>query len=381
MKSAIVAAALLLASAVVGAEEVQLDVTVNCVPGVPDQLRTAVLALRTAGRLDGPNVITVNGVCQETAAVPIDQFERLTIQAGSAGAAIVSTSIGAAVRIANSRDITLSGLDISGAARAGVNIIQSLEVEMDGCNIHDNGRNGVSAFGTAELVFSGGSSSHNALHGFAIGDSRLAIDSSDVSRNGGNGIVAIDASKVDASGLTVKDNAGFGVIARHASNLNISSSTVTGNALAGIRVSETSHGELFDGNVVRNNGTSTGDAGVYVSENSDVFFDGPNDVSANTGDGIHGSAGAVLSSQGANTISGNGRDGIRLDRGSFEQFFAPDSFADNAGANIRCDSVSWIAGDSGAKNRVECRRVEDIGENRGLPGHTRALREELSRRQ
>ena len=109
------------------AEEFELDVVVNCDPASVNQLRAAVVALRDAGRLDGPNVITVNGLCHETGPVPIDQFERLTIQAGPAGGGIASTSTGAAVRIFNSRDVTLSGLDISGATRVGLNITSSTQ--------------------------------------------------------------------------------------------------------------------------------------------------------------------------------------------------------------------------------------------------------------
>jgi hypothetical protein len=38
--------------------------------------------------------------------------------------------------------------------------------------------------------------------------------------------------------------------------------------------------------------------GIYVSEKGEIFLDGPNDISHNTGHGVRGTAGAAISARG-----------------------------------------------------------------------------------
>lgn len=335
------------------------DLTVDCDAAKVGQVRNAIFSLSS---LEGPHSITINGTCREPGPVPIDQRERLTLLAGPAGGAIVTANHQfAAVRISQSSNITLAGLDISGGGN-GINVYDSTQVDLESCNIHDNLRSGVVVFHGSRLDFNGGSVNHNGRNGFGVGEGHLTIDSTDISGNAWSGISASDTSAVTASNLTLRDNGTYGVIVFHVSELVLTASTVTGNGNAGIRVSETSHGEIYGGNVIRNNGRANGDPGVYVSEQGEVFLGGA-DISGNAGDGVRGTAGATLSGEGGNTITGNGRDGIRLDRGSFEQFLATDTFSGNARANIRCDSVSWIAGDPGTDKRVQCRRVEALDDD------------------
>jgi hypothetical protein len=343
------------------------DITIDCNRG--QSLRAAVLSLS----LEGPNSITVHGTCHESHPVAIFLRERLTIQDDGAGAAVVAADHGRpAINIVGSQNIFISGFDISGG-RNGVNVTQSRRIELDNCKIHDNARNGLVVNSGAELDFSGGAVSHNARNGVVVAESRLGIDTVEIAANGSGGLGASDASSVMANALNVHDNAGTGVIVFHVSDLNLGGSTITGNGSTGLRISETSHGEIF-GNVIRNNGRADGQGGVYVSEKGEIFLDGPNDISNNAGHGVRGTAGAAISGEGSNTISGNSGDGIRLDRGSFEQFFAADSFSGNGKANIRCDNTSFIAGDPGTRVKVFCKRAafeddDDGGEGEGHRRH------------
>jgi hypothetical protein len=244
-------------------------------------------ALATLTR-QGPNTITISGLCSE--AVVIDGFSNLTL-AGNPGAAIndptpLDPNDNNLVEVRNSANVTLKGLTLSGgstgvfcgnfatchlmdltlqnAALYGVSYNRSGGVISGTTLIQNNGIAGVLLTQAANVrIVSPGAIQNNAGPGlFVFGNSVLVLAGAVVANNGGHGLL-VDASFIRSLGSTITGN-GLPGVALTTSVAKFEEheaapvgNTITGNAGPGVRVSSLSHAS-FDAGVAHN---VTGNAG------------------------------------------------------------------------------------------------------------------------
>ncbi len=211
----------------------------------------------------GPNTITVSGVCHEN--ILIQGMDRLTLITKK-GASITDRSNGslAVVDIEDSQRVTLQGFTINGGAQGILCSTASL-CYLTGNTIQGPGRFGVNVVRSSR-AFLESNVIQNWARGAFIDRGAEVFSSNDIIRgNGGSAIVVINRSYFETLNSTL-DNNGFGIEAG-GSGVYLAGGTVSGNTTDGVRVFAASEA-IFSGPTI----TANGGVGVKVKDSSFAAF-------------------------------------------------------------------------------------------------------------
>jgi hypothetical protein len=341
---------------------------------------------------NGPNSITVTGVCNEN--VSIFDARSLTIVAGAGGAKIVGPQDSDRFDIFRSQFIRLVNLEIAGvpgsmpsSAGSGVFITQASNVQINGCDIHDNQGGGVVGTKGSLLFLRNNTNIHNnhPLDGLDVfGGSIADVLGTTIQNNGSPGFsnignpaspplggvgVFVGASlALFRENNLIQNNADVGIVARDGSTVTLAAAsgpgtTIQGHNLDGIVVQLGSHLQVNGPALVQGNGvacpseTSIACGGIFGAGDATVELAGAGTVSGNHGAGIFVEQGTNLHSNGA-TISNNSGDGVHLRWISIADFRdfggGPNIITGNGGESVFCDARSLAIGNLTGFSKVSC---------------------------
>lgn len=264
------------------------DVSVDC-----SKNQTITAALNTID-LDGPNSITVSGVCHEN--VSIAQRDRLTIQSAAGHIATIENAAspaGVTLLVAGSHNITLSGLNVQGGAIALLVTAGSSAVTLQNSAIQNSLGDGLDIDANSEMLIQNSLIRNNSATGiFIANDSHLTLATFPTQRirilgngfgGGGNGNsgLSIDGSVVQLNFgvVTIDGNAGPG-ISMEGGRLQFYGGThdspgIIQNNNVGIIMNDAASATLWNAFTIRNNGST----GISANGSSSVtFYPGADDA-------------------------------------------------------------------------------------------------------
>jgi hypothetical protein len=310
------------------------DVTVDCDGSEVADFGSITAALAQLSP-EGPHTIAVRpGLCVEN--VLIEDRERLTIEAPDG-----NVNIGPAdpdqdvITIRDSRDIVLRALSADNGNGNGFAISLSSGVKLDGNHANSNGSDGYVVDDDSSVYFFSHAASNGGAGLVVARGSFALIEGAILTGNGGDGLVCRDGSTCQLTGnVLIEDNGGIGLAA-------VNSSLVRATAAEGPHS-------------IRGNAS-----GVFLAGNSQVLFIGSNgnSVTDNHGPGIEVHTNSSLAAF-SSTVSDNEGPGILVRRNSIGELTGSNTLLNNSGANVRCDSSSFIAGDLVGISKIECPRIQ-----------------------
>ena len=333
---------------------------VNCPSGGVGVYPSINMALQTGVRAssDRNHTVTISGTCTEN--VDVTDFENVEL-VGTTGATITASG-GQAVHVGASKNITLHDLNIHGVSNQPVIWVSDSTASIRGCTI-EGGTHGVLTDGNASVMI--GDSSvirDNSQNGISIspGSTASIRGKIDVLDNNGYGIDAGGSVVFNGGGQqqTLARNRVGLVTGGTAASSGVLPLLIKDNVDAG--VSSFNGGSIIlRGAIIQNNGGPASlwplSAGVLVNVNaSAVLLNVQILDNLVTGLAVQENSSVVMN---ASTVTGNGAEGIRVETQSGIRFGgSPSSITNNTGADLACDSNTYVIGASFADvGKASCR--------------------------
>ena len=369
------------------------DVTVVCPSGAVGAFSSINAALAALPQ-NGPNTITVTGMCNED--VSITDMRSLTIIAGAGGAKILQPQDSNTFDIVRSQNITLKGLEIAGVPGStlgsggfGVSISENSDVHILGCDIHGNEGGGVIAINNSVLFLRSTNIHDNTpsdgldVTGSSTADVRLTT----IQNNGCSGLVACfnfgygggvgvfvaqSSIVVFHQNNLVQNNGDIGIWARVLGSVAFGNgptqaTTIQGHNIIGILIQEGAHLQFNAATLIQGNGGGCPPespipcGGIFATGNSTVESQGSPTISGNHGTGIRVEQGTNLHLGGGVSVSNNSGDGVDIRRISIGDFTAipgsgnaNNTITGNGGASVFCDARSLAIGNLSTFSNVRC---------------------------
>lgn len=364
------------------------DRPVDCGPGSSYLLQAAVDQLKSTDP-NGPNTITVSGVCKERAVI-IESLRNLTIEGD--GSAVIMPDDNwrpVVVAVVDSFNVTLKRLTITGASFDPPYLLHvrgSQDVEVEDATL-TNGGTGVFVDTHSDVTLSSITAADNTIGVRVDHNSTADLQSTTVITGSATGLRAANRSTVSISGLLTIDNvtgSGYGI------NAEQSGVTITGcgtgssirRAMTGLGAihgsisvtcplsveDNTSYGalggsfSLSGGAIVQRNGATLPNPephgrGVFVFGGEELAVQNAKIID-NYGAGIEVNRGSNAMIVGA-TVTGNRGEGIRLTELSVAGFWVipsgpPNVVSGNTDDDIVCDASSHGYGIRPAAAKIKC---------------------------
>ncbi len=255
---------------------------------------------------------------------------------GVDGAQIDATGFARGLLISGRSDITLIGLDISGAGESGIEIrSDSSAITVRSCHLHENGRRGLYVNNASAVTVQSTTVEANGSRGVQVDAGQLDIVRSTINANGEHGVWAMNDSAVSITDAEILDNAKTGVLADQ-SDVTVADSSIRRSKSGGARfirgsvgiltrvvVSDNEDGgvqgisstvSLSDGAVERN--ARVGIEGLIADNQTNELAVTGTRVCRNQGPGVRAQeSGVVLSDA---TVCENSQEGLRQTGGTVQ---------------------------------------------------------------
>jgi nitrous oxidase accessory protein NosD len=324
-------------------------IKVNCNKG-----KTISDALSKANSGD---TINVSGICNENITITKDRINLIadintTIRGGGSDV-ITLDNVRGIVIVGFLIEDGGFGLALNASSASCSNILLQDNLAYSGIYVADN----------SHLTLKQSVVKNNKMGVAVYRNSSLVINDSQCSDNTENGLDIWYSSTARASNNNIEGNGKIGIQVGAGSSVRLSGNHISGNRESGIGLTQQATAALRGGNIIANNASTLEEwvAGINLNFGSSAVIDdyenlGRNQITGNSGAGIHVSSQSVVFLTSARIASNSG-DGIYLAMNSTAQFQDNVSITNNTGWGIYCpdwdgDSkwageVSFISNGSG----------------------------------
>jgi Periplasmic copper-binding protein (NosD) len=319
-------------------------------PGTASALADLVINVNCAGgssigrALDRPTVfdrrlvLVVSGTCNENASIARDD---VVVRAAGGGGVAATDATKPAILVDGAKRVALENLVVTGG-HEGVRVTAGASATIRNATVRNAVIVGVRVDSGASAQVEDSLLENNGQYGLAASGATATLVRSTVRNNNFSGVVAVSGGALILGQVDDAGNVCCG-------------NTIEGNRLDGVTVARAASARMY-GNVVQNNGTTTGRWGVLSVEQSLVWMEGGNVLRGNGGP--NGGGGAFVRGSSlrtgpgdtpvipsGNDISGN-YFGILADSASIDLRGGSVVIAGNARAGIDVEQGSMLRVDT-----------------------------------